>query len=112
MDIKFNESKFADTVAVTGSVDAMTASVLTDFMLLKIGEGHHNLIVDLSQVEFMSSAGLRALLAALKECRNKGGDLRIAGAQPGVEKVLKMSGFTNILKTFPDNQQALASFAD
>jgi len=112
VDIKFIENKIADTMAVTGSIDALTAAVLTDYMLLKVGEGHHNLIVDLSQVEFMSSAGLRALLAALKDCRNKGGDLRISGSQPGVDKVLKMSGFTNILKCFPNNQEALASFSE
>lgn len=99
-------------MAISGSIDALTAAVLTDFMLLKVGEGHHNLVVDLSQVAFMSSAGLRALLAALKECRNKGGDLRVSGAQPGVGKVLKMSGFTNIIKCFPNNQEALASFSD
>jgi len=112
VDIKFIENKLADTVAVTGSIDALTAAVLTDFMILKVGEGHTNLIADLSQVEFMSSAGLRALLAVLKECRNKGGDLRISGAQPGVDKVLKMSGFTNILKCFPNNQAALSSFSE
>lgn len=110
MDLKFLENHTADTVAVSGSVDALTASVLTDFLKLKVGEGHHNLILDLTEVEFMSSAGLRAVLAALKECRNKGGDLRIAGAQPGVEKVLKMSGFTNILRAFPNQSEAFASF--
>jgi len=111
MDINFIEKQPADIVQVSGSVDALTASVLTDYLSLKIDQDHNNLVLDLSEVEFMSSAGLRSVLAALKECRNKGGDLRIAGAQPGVEKVLKMSGFTNILKTFPDRENALASFS-
>ncbi|MFN2158332.1 MAG: STAS domain-containing protein [Anaerolineales bacterium] len=112
MDINFLEKHPADIVQVSGSVDALTASVLTDFLSLKISQDHTNLVLDLNQVEFMSSAGLRSVLAALKECRNKGGDLRIAGAQPGVEKVLKMSGFTNILKIFPDSENALASFSN
>jgi anti-anti-sigma factor len=111
MDINFIERQPADIVQVSGSVDALTASVLTDYLSLKIGQDHTNLVLDLSEVDFMSSAGLRSVLAALKECRNKGGDLRIAGAQPGVKKVLKMSGFTNILKTFSDSENALASFS-
>lgn len=111
MDINFIEKLSADVVLVSGSVDALTASVLSDYLSLKISQDHTNLVLDLSEVEFMSSAGLRSVLNALKECRNKGGDLRIAGAQPGVEKVLKMSGFTNILKIFPDSENALASFS-
>ena len=111
MDINFIEKQPAGIVQISGGVDALTASVLTDYLSLKIDQDHTNLVLDLSEVDFMSSAGLRAVLAALKKCRNKGGDLRIAGAQPGVEKVLKMSGFTNILKTFPDSKNALASFS-
>jgi anti-sigma B factor antagonist len=111
MDINFIEKQYADIVQVSGSVDALTASILSDYLSLKISQNHTNLVLDLSEVEFMSSAGLRSVLAALKESRNKGGDLRIAGVQPGVEKVLKMSGFTSILKIFPDSENALASFS-
>ena len=73
-------------------------------------QGASQLVADLSQVEFMSSAGLRAILAALKEARQHGGDLRLAAAQPGVEKILKISGFTSILKAYPSVDEALSSF--
>jgi anti-sigma B factor antagonist len=58
----------------------------------------------------MSSAGLRTLLGAVKEARSNGGDLRIISTNPGVDKVLKMSGFNNIAKVFPSQAEAVSSF--
>jgi anti-sigma B factor antagonist len=97
-------------IAIAGSVDALTASDVSRFLGDQVGSGHRQLVVDLSQVDFMSSSGLRAILATLKETRQQNGDLRLAGAQTGVEKILKMSGFVNILKTFPTVDEAVASF--
>jgi anti-sigma B factor antagonist len=98
-------------VAVTETVDALTAPELTRLLSEQIRTGHYNLVVDLTGVEFMSSAGLRTLLGAVKESRTNGGDLRIASTNPGIDKVLKMSGFHNIAKVFTSSGDALASFA-
>lgn len=98
-------------VAVTETVDALTAPDLTRALSGQISDGHCNLVVDLTKVEFMSSAGLRTLLGAVKESRTNGGDLRIASKNPGIDKVLKMSGFYNVAKVFPSPAEALASFS-
>jgi anti-sigma B factor antagonist len=97
-------------VQVTGSVDALTAAELTKVLSSEIAQGHANLVVDLINVEFMSSAGLRTLLGAVKEARSSGGDLRITSTNPGIDKVLKMSGFHNIAKVFPSQAEAVSSF--
>ena len=97
-------------VSIAGSVDALTAGEVASFLSAQINTGHRQIVADLSRVDFMSSAGLRAILATLKETRQQGGDLRLAAAQPGVEKVLKMSGFITILKFFPTVDEAVASF--
>lgn len=97
-------------VTVTGSVDALTAAELSEVLTAQIAEGHANLVVDLIGVEFMSSAGLRTLLGAVKEARSSGGDLRITSTNPGIDKVLKMSGFHNIAKVFPSQAEAVSSF--
>lgn len=98
-------------VAVSESVDALTAPDLTRLLSEQIAGGHCNLVVDLTRVEFMSSAGLRTLLGGVKEARTAGGDLRIASTNPGIDKVLKMSGFNNVAKVFTSSGEALASFA-
>jgi len=97
-------------VEVNGSVDALTAPELSKVLLDQIAAGHANLIVNLIGVEFMSSAGLRALLGAVKESRSNGGDLRITSTNPGIDKVLRMSGFHNIAKVFVSQEDAVSSF--
>lgn len=97
-------------VNVNGSVDALTAPELSQVLTSEISAGHANLVVDLVGVEFMSSAGLRTLLGAVKETRTKGGDLRIISTNPGIDKVLKMSGFHNIAKVFASQAEAVSSF--
>jgi anti-sigma B factor antagonist len=111
MELQYNNLGQAGVVSVNGSVDALTAIELTQFVNSQISGGNTRLVIDLGQVEFMSSAGLRAILAVFKESRQNGGDLRLAAPQPGIEKVLKLSGFLNIIKTFPSSEAAIESFA-
>lgn len=97
-------------VTISGSVDALTAGEVTHFLSGRISAGMNQIILDMSRIDFMSSAGLRSILIALKESRQLGGDLYLAGAQGGVEKVLKMSGFTSVVKTFPSIEDAKEEF--
>lgn len=99
------------TIAIKGSVDALTAAELTKTINKQIDDDHVHLVIDLSGLEFMSSAGLRSLLGAVKETRSHGGDLRIVSTNPGIDKVLRMSGFHNIAKVFTSQGDAVASFA-
>lgn len=110
MEISYEQKIDVAVVSVSGSIDAFTASELTDYLHNKIDSGHYKVVVDLSEVDFMSSAGLRSILMALKETRRNDGDLRLAGAQAGVEKVLRMSGFNMILKSLPTLEEALHDF--
>jgi anti-sigma B factor antagonist len=98
-------------VEVSESVDALTAPDLTRALSQEISAGRCNLVVDLTRVDFMSSAGLRTLLGGVKESRTNGGDLRIASVNPGIDKVLKMSGFHNVAKVFASPSEAVSSFS-
>ncbi len=111
MKTEVRQEGAATLVAVTESVDALTAPDLTRLLSEQIAAGRCNLVVDLTKVDFMSSAGLRTLLGGVKEARTHGGDLRIASTNPGIDKVLKMSGFNNVAKVFTSSDDALASFA-
>ena len=94
-------------VSVEGSVDGTTAGELTAALHGQVSGGARDLVIDIAGVDYMSSAGLRALL---KEARKQGGDLRPAAARPEVLRVLDLSGFTSILQVFPDVDSAVASF--
>ncbi len=98
------------TFAVRGRMDTLTAPQLETFLNGQIAEGQQRLVADLSALDFTSSAGLRVLLGALKSARRHGGDLRLAAVPAGVGKVLEISGFTGILKSYASVDAAVASF--
>jgi anti-sigma B factor antagonist len=98
-------------IALKGSIDAMTAPKITEFIQGQVAKGNIKLVADLAGVDYTSSAGLRVLLGAIKDTRSQGGDLRLAGVQPDVLKVLNLSGFTNILKMFDDVDAAVSSYS-
>jgi anti-anti-sigma factor len=111
MEIQVTEAEPATIVAITGSVDGLTAGPLMERLSEEVKSGKTRLVLDFSGVDYVSSAGLRALLATMKDARQKSGDVRLAGVRPEVSRVLELSGFTSILKLFPDTAAAAASFA-
>lgn len=98
-------------IVVTGSVDALTADSLYSAIAAQLENKSVNVVIDLTGVEFVSSAGLRTLFSATKEARSGGGDLRVASNNPVIDKLLAMSGFASIAKVFSSAQDAVASFA-
>jgi anti-anti-sigma factor len=111
MEIKDKHVNEVTILSLTGSIDAMTAPKITEYIHDLVAKGNINLVADFSGVDYTSSAGLRVLLGAIKETRAQGGDMRLTGVQPDVFKVLNLSGFTNILKLFDDLDAAVASYA-
>jgi anti-anti-sigma factor len=109
MDITVTDRDGARIISVVGSVDASTAETLTEELKKLIDQGKACLVADFTQVDYISSAGLRSLLATVKEARNQGGDLLLASVTGDVQKVLKLSGFTSIIKIYPDVNAALSS---
>jgi anti-sigma B factor antagonist len=69
MDITASDQKSVTVVSSQGSVDSMTAEAFLKAMQTYLDEGKSHLIGDLSGVTYASSAGLRAILATLKESR-------------------------------------------
>ena len=97
-------------ISLQGSMDIETAPQIAAFIERQLNEGHTRLVVDLAGVDYTSSAGLRALLGSVKEARRRGGDLRLCAARENVLKVLTLSGFTSIVKHFPDAPAAVRSY--
>lgn len=111
MDIEIRPGEHAAVVTISGSVDGLTADTLLETLQGYVDAGHVHLVADLERVEYTSSAGLRALLATVKQARQRGGDLRLANINPTVRKVLELSGFTTIMKCYDDVEAAVVSYA-
>ena len=110
MEITTEQRGTVMVIAIVGSVDGLTAATMVGSFRAQVGEGKVRLVGDFAGVDYTSSAGLRALLETVKETRRQGGDLRLSRVQPDVLRVLELSGFTHILKLFPDIESAVASF--
>jgi anti-anti-sigma factor len=79
-----------------GRIDAATAPVLEGEISRAIEEGHRKIVVDLSNVDYMSSAGLRVLLAAMKRLKKLDGNLVLCSMKPMVREVFDLTGFSRI----------------
>lgn len=110
MEIQISEQGPVTVLVITGSVDSLNADQLNGAFAEQLQAGRTRLVADFAGVSYTSSAGLRALLGNVKESRRLGGDLRIAAVQPTVERVLSLSGFTSIIKMYPDTGAATSSF--
>ena len=110
MQIEVERRGTVTVARVQGNVDGMTSAELNRVLGGEVAEGGHQMVVSLEGVDYTSSAGLRVLLAVVKEARGRGGDVRLAGVRDNVRKVLELSGFTSILKLYPDVTAAAKSF--
>ncbi|WP_293676376.1 STAS domain-containing protein [uncultured Phenylobacterium sp.] len=107
MDIR--EETRGDVLVVTaaGRLDSNTAAVL-EAVLPARAQATPKLVLDLSGVPYVSSAGLRILLMGAKAARAAGHKLVLAGLSPSVREVFDISGFTSIFAIEPDVDAALA----
>jgi anti-anti-sigma factor len=110
MEVTVDQQDSVSIVKVAGSVDSLTAGDLSESLAKEIESGAHQVVMDMSAVDYTSSAGLRALLGAVKMARERGGDFRLAAVQKLVSRVLELSGFTSILKSYDHVEEAVASF--
>ncbi len=94
MEIKTKTEGDELVISVSGRIDTVTAPEFDAG--LKFGDSTR-VLLDLENVPYMSSAGLRVLLTAHKTMLGRGGELRISGVQPPVREVLDITGFSDIL---------------
>ncbi len=80
MEITATEMNRVLLLALEGRIDSSNASQLGEVFNTWFGKGKNNFVVDLEKVDYISSAGLRELVSALKRARQEGGDLRLCGA--------------------------------
>lgn len=111
MNIVRERQASVDILRVVGRIDSTTAPDL-DGALHAIADGvNPRIVIDLSPAEYISSAGLRALVSAAKTARRNGGDVRLAQPSLRVSEVLKLAGLESIFSLHDDVAAAVASFA-
>ena len=107
MEISTRTSNDTHIVAIAGSLDS-TTSPAAQKALEPVLAGAKKVALDFSQLDYISSAGLRVLLGAAKQLKASGGTLGMFGLNQSVREVFDISGFSSILPVYPSEAEAIA----
>jgi anti-sigma B factor antagonist len=104
------QNRGVSILRVSGYVDTTTSPELERRLQALLREKRYHIVVDLARVEYISSAGWGIFISEIREIREKGGDLKLAGMIPDVREVFDLLEFENILQSYSDADLASASF--
>lgn len=99
MEIQRRKENATLVLALAGRLDATWADAVDAALAAAIREGEHRIALDLAGVDYISSAGLRVLIAAYKQLAAIQGGFSVRNPQPGVAKVIELSGLGMLLAT-------------
>jgi len=109
MEITFENRETGTLVLVTGRMDAVTAPQFEKDCVAVIEAGAKLMVVDLSQLDYISSAGLRSILASAKKIKSTGGTMKFCGLSGMVEEVFQVSGLGTMFATTATADEAFGA---
>lgn len=89
-----------------GRLDTISSKTLGETLRQLIQQKEHKLIIDLSELIFISSSGLRILLTTAKQLNHQKGKLALCGLQKKVKEVFDIAGFSMLFKLFSSTEEA------
>lgn len=110
MQIAVKTANEVKVLAFEGSLDTQTSPDAQTQLTQLIEDGDKKILVNFEKLHYISSAGLRILLAAAKQLKTAEGELRICDLNEVVKEVFDISGFSTIFKIFENEPEALDSF--
>ncbi len=109
MEILKRKEKNALVISLKGRMDAVTTPVVEKDLTELMAGGERFLVLDLGDLDYISSAGLRAILVVTKRLREKQGRLALASLKSVVREVFEISGFSSIIPIFESVDAAISS---
>lgn len=111
METIITQYKHCDVVKTTGRIDSSSAPKFADAMNSITDDGRFRIVLDLSELDFMSSAGLRVLISTQKICkRYNRGEVVLAALPKNIFAALELTGFTELFKIYDDVLSAVGHF--
>jgi anti-anti-sigma factor len=99
-------------VAVLGRLDMTSAGTLEEELEKVIAAGERRLAIDMSGLDYLSSAGLRALLVAARRLQELQGTLVLVGLRGTVKEVLELAGLASVFPVFATEAELTAALPD
>ena len=111
MEVTTQKYKQCDLIAVKGRVDSATAAQLGEALEAVTKGGSYKIVLDLSGAEYMSSAGMRVLLATQKECKKLArGEVVLAALTERIKEAFDLAGFIPLFTIFDEVTPAVGYF--
>ena len=111
MEITTQRYKHCDLLNVQGKVDSYTAPDLIKAIEALNSENRFKIVLDFSELDYMSSAGFRAMLLGQRNCkRYNRGEIVLASVPKRIMDALELTGFTPLFKMFDDITSAVGYF--
>jgi len=110
LSIETDNTQSVSVMKVRGRVDSETAPELDAALSKLLNENKNKIVLNLQSVDFLSSAGLRAMVKALKGAQKSGGDVRLAAVSQPIEVILRTVGMLQMFKMFSTSEEAAAGF--
>ena len=110
MEITDRDEGEVKVVELEGNIDTNTSPTVQDHLTVLINKGSSKILINFEKINYISSAGLRILLATAKQLRANQGDLRLCNLNQGVQDVFEISGFSSILSVHGTEAEALDGF--
>ncbi|MCM0080048.1 STAS domain-containing protein [Geomonas sp. Red32] len=106
MQISLQQQQDHQVISLSGRLDASTAPLLQDRFQQALTPESCRFIVEMSEVDYVSSGGLRVLLVMTKMVRALGGEIVLARLHPFVEDLMTMSGFNTMIPATATREEA------
>lgn len=110
MQISETADKGVHIFTLEGRIDTPSATKLDDVLQNAATSGKNKMILDMSEVKYISSSGLRTLADVLTKNQDAGGDLKLVGLNKKVLRVFQIIGFDNFFSMYDDVKTAIAAY--
>ena len=108
MEISTRKEGKGVVVSLNGRMDAVSSPDFDKTLEELLGEGEKDFVIDFTSLDYISSAGLRSILAAAKKLKGKQGSLLLSALKDVVKEVFEISGFSSILPIYDSVESAIA----
>lgn len=102
MNVQVSVSPDCSLVSVEGRIDTMNAGVFEKSMMEVLEKGCTRLVLDCSELNYISSSGLRIFLIVQKKMNASKGRFILCSLQPSIKEIFDISGFSSIFSIVPD----------
>ena len=109
MELSEEKLEAGRIIAIHGRLDTLTWELLEARLTELDAAGEQQLLIDCAGMDYISSSGLRVLLAGLKRTRQAGGRMLLCGLRDNIREIFDISGFSALFEILPGREEGIVT---